>query len=95
MAHHFQHVIVNHDGEDSENWNAFYFPLGDARRTLDAFVALLQGFDVQEVEQWEKDFISCTHNRLPLRTLNRFFWEFRGILKGGLERFRDAGHRTL
>ena len=24
-----------------------------------------------------------------------FFWEFRGILKGGLERFRDAGHRTL
>jgi hypothetical protein len=71
MAHHFQHVIVNHDGEDSENWNAFYFPLGDARRTLDAFVALLQGFDVQEVEQWEKDFISCTHNRLPLRTLNR------------------------
>ena len=26
----------------------FYFPLGDARRTLDAFVALLQGFDVQE-----------------------------------------------
>ena len=34
MAHHFQHVIVNHDGEDSENWNAFYFPLGDARRTL-------------------------------------------------------------
>mgnify|MGYP003693766607 CR=1 FL=1 len=49
----------------------FYFPLGDARRTLNAFVALLQGFDVQEVEQWEKDFISCTHDRLPLRTLNR------------------------
>jgi guanylate kinase len=68
MAHHFQHVIVNHDGEDSENWNAFYFPLGDARRTLNAFVALLQEFDVQEVEQWEKDFISCTHDRLPLRT---------------------------
>jgi guanylate kinase len=54
MAHHFQHVIVDHDGEDSENWNAFYFPLGDARRTLNAFVALLQGFDVQEIEQWEK-----------------------------------------
>jgi hypothetical protein len=54
MAHQFQHVVVNHDGEDSENWNAFYFPLGDARRTLNAFVALLQGFDVQEVEQWEK-----------------------------------------
>jgi guanylate kinase len=71
MAHHFQHVIVNHDGEDSENWNAFYFPLGDARRTLNAFVALLQGFDVRGIEQWEKDFISCTHDRLPLRTLNR------------------------
>jgi hypothetical protein len=26
---------------------------------------------LQEVEQWEKDFICCIHNRLPLRTSNR------------------------
>jgi guanylate kinase len=64
MAHHFQHVIVDHDGEDSENWNAFYFPLGDARRTLNAFVALLQGFDVQGIEQWEKRF-HLLHPRPP------------------------------
>ena len=25
-AHHFQYVIRNHDGEDSENWDAFYYP---------------------------------------------------------------------
>lgn len=24
LAHQFEHVIANHDGEDSENWNAFY-----------------------------------------------------------------------
>jgi len=30
-AHYFQYVIPNHDGEDSENWDAFYYPLGDAR----------------------------------------------------------------
>ena len=25
-AYHFQYVIPNHDGEDSENWDAFYYP---------------------------------------------------------------------
>jgi guanylate kinase len=35
-AHHFDHVIPNHDGEDSDDWDAFYYPLGDARRTRDA-----------------------------------------------------------
>ncbi|MBD3320869.1 MAG: hypothetical protein GF350_07230 [Chitinivibrionales bacterium] len=42
MAHRFGHIIVNHDGEDSENWNAFYYPLGDARLALTAFVKLLK-----------------------------------------------------
>jgi hypothetical protein len=31
----------NHDGEASENWDAFYYPLGDAREALLAFAALL------------------------------------------------------
>ena len=22
--------LPNHDGEDSENWDAFYYPIGDA-----------------------------------------------------------------
>lgn len=56
-AHHFQYVIPNHDGEDSENWDAFYFPLGDARLALLAFVALLQGHPASGVEDWEHDLL--------------------------------------
>jgi guanylate kinase len=56
-AHTFPHVIPNHDGEDSENWDAFYFPLGDARRTLLAFISLLEGQVPAWVEIWEEDLI--------------------------------------
>ena len=56
-AHCFQHVLPNHDGEDSENWDAFYYPLGDARKSLLAFVALLGG-DVPELaETWEDSLL--------------------------------------
>jgi guanylate kinase len=57
LAHNFDHVIANHDGEDSENWNAFYFPLGDAGRTLNIFVELLQNKKARGTESWRKDFI--------------------------------------
>jgi len=56
-AHHFQYIIPNHDGEDSENWNAFYYPLGDARKALDAFVSLLKGKKPSGVEEWEEGLI--------------------------------------
>ena len=56
-ASSFEHVIANHDGEDSENWDAFYFPIGDARRALLAFVALLQGRAADGVEVWEADLL--------------------------------------
>jgi guanylate kinase len=56
-AHHFECVIPNHDGEDSENWDAFYYPLGDARKALDAFVSLLKGEKTSWLENWEKDLI--------------------------------------
>ncbi len=56
-AHHFAHVIPNHDGEDSENWDAFYYPIGDARKSLTAFAALLQGQVPEEVEKWERDLL--------------------------------------
>jgi guanylate kinase len=56
-AHHFQYVIPNHDGEDSENWDAFYYPLGDARLALSAFASLLAGKTPLEVEHWEEDLI--------------------------------------
>ena len=57
-AHYFQYVIPNHDGEDSENWDAFYYPLGDARVALLAFVSLLGGKTPSGVEAWEEDLIS-------------------------------------
>jgi guanylate kinase len=56
-AHYFQYVVPNHDGEDSENWDAFYYPLGDARVALLAFVSLLEGKTPSEVEHWAKDVI--------------------------------------
>jgi guanylate kinase len=56
-AHYFQYVIPNYDGEDSENWDAFYYPLGDARVALLAFVSLLEGKTSSAVEQWEQDLI--------------------------------------
>jgi guanylate kinase len=57
-AHHFEYVIPNHDGEDSDNWEAFYCPLGDARRAFLAVVALLRGEDPKGVEQWEENLLS-------------------------------------
>jgi len=56
-AYHFQHVIPNHDGEDSEHWDAFYYPLGDARTSLNAFVSLLKGETPPGVETWEEGMV--------------------------------------
>lgn len=56
-AHHFEYVIPNHDGEDSDHWEAFYYPLGEARRALLAVVALLRGDDPKGVERWEEDLL--------------------------------------
>jgi guanylate kinase len=57
FAHRFDHVIPNHDGEDSEHWDAFHYPLGDARRALLAVAALLEGRTPQGVERWGPDVI--------------------------------------
>jgi guanylate kinase len=56
-AHLFDHVIPNHDGEDSEHWDAFHFPLGDARRALLAVAALLEGRIPEDAERWEADLL--------------------------------------
>ena len=53
LACHFDHVVPNHDGEDSENWDAFYHPVGDARCTLLAFADLLAGRVPAVAERWE------------------------------------------
>lgn len=56
LAWLFDHVIPNHDGEDSENWNAFYHPIGDAFDALQAFAMLLRGEESPLTEQWEEGF---------------------------------------
>lgn len=54
----FDYVIPNHDGEDSEHWDAFYYPIGDALKAVQAFAALLEGESNPHVEQWEEDLLA-------------------------------------
>ena len=50
-AHRFGHVIVNHDGEDSDHWR-LEVPVGDARRSLATLIALLEGRAAPDAEHW-------------------------------------------
>jgi len=54
LAHLFEHVIPNHDGEDSEHWDAFAVPVGDAGRAVAAMAALLDGQTPEVVERWDE-----------------------------------------
>jgi len=58
QAWHFDHVIANHDGEDSDNWEAFYYPIGDARKTLEALAALLKGDISSNIEKWDQNLLA-------------------------------------
>jgi guanylate kinase len=57
MAWQFDYVIPNHDGEDSDNWEMFYYPLGDARNTLLAFIELLKGNIPDLAEKWQEGLL--------------------------------------
>ena len=57
-ASHFEYVIPNHDGEDSENWDAFYYPVGDARKVLLAFADVIIGKDNPLFEKWDERLLS-------------------------------------
>jgi guanylate kinase len=56
-AHRYQYIIPNHDGEDSENWETFYYPLGDARLALNAFISLLENRTPKGTETWEENLL--------------------------------------
>lgn len=56
-AWHFDYVIPNHDGEDSENWDAFYYPVSDALKSLLAFADLIAGKAPLTAEKWEEDLV--------------------------------------
>jgi guanylate kinase len=57
QAWRFDYVIANHDGEDSEHWDAFYYPIGDARETLLAFASILEGRTASRAEKWPPDLV--------------------------------------
>lgn len=56
-APQFDWVLPNHDGEDSENWDAFGVLLGDARRSTLALAALLRGEPSDVAERWTADLL--------------------------------------
>jgi len=57
MAWQFDYVIPNHDGEDSDNWELFYYPVGEARKSMLSFVSLLEGKKAPSVEKWTKGML--------------------------------------
>ena len=57
-AHRFDWVVPNHDGEDSDHWEAFYYPIGEARKTLLSLVSLLSGEKPGFAEKWEAEVLA-------------------------------------
>ena len=57
QAWRYDYVIPNHDGEDSDNWDAFYYPIGDARAAILCFVDILSGRGADYAEHWTEDLL--------------------------------------
>ena len=58
LAPNFDYILPNHDGEDSENWDAYYYPIADARKSYQAFIALINSKEPADfVEQWDDHLI--------------------------------------
>jgi len=57
LGYRFDYVIPNHDGEDSDDWSAFNYPLGDARRAVLSFVDILEGRKPRFFERWDEDLL--------------------------------------
>lgn len=54
----FNHVIHTHDSGGHDNWDAFYYPIGNARKSLMTFAALVQGESAAGVDDtWTPDLI--------------------------------------
>jgi guanylate kinase len=54
----YDFVIPNQDGEDSDNWDQFYFPIGGALKTCEAFKAILDGASsVPGAEKWDETLL--------------------------------------
>ncbi|MGA2071768.1 MAG: hypothetical protein ABSG97_10520 [Sedimentisphaerales bacterium] len=57
QAWRFDFVIPNHDGEGSDNWNAFYYPIGDARVALTSFAEILSGGNPAYARKWSEGLL--------------------------------------
>jgi guanylate kinase len=57
QAWRFDFVIPNHDGEGSDNWAAFYYPIGDALIALRCFTEILSGQKPGHGEKWQPDLL--------------------------------------
>lgn len=56
-ASKYTYVIANHDGEDSDNWEQFPCPLGDALRSVMTFAEIVQGRAPSNCEQWRSELL--------------------------------------
>ncbi|HJL20368.1 MAG TPA: hypothetical protein RMH99_32170 [Sandaracinaceae bacterium LLY-WYZ-13_1] len=57
VAHRFDAVIPNPDGEDSDHWRLFAQPLGAARQATLALAKLIRGERAPIVESWDADLV--------------------------------------
>jgi guanylate kinase len=57
LATHFDFIVPNHDGEGSDHWDTFYYPIGDARKTLMALVDLLENNKSSFAEKWNENLL--------------------------------------
>ena len=52
IAHTFDHIIVNHDGEDSPNWDDPDNLQGDALRSVHSLAGLITTGNNLNIENW-------------------------------------------
>lgn len=65
QAFQYQYVIPNHDGEDSEDWNAFPWPIGDALQSVLDLASILNSNPRNRIERWERDLLPEEKNFSP------------------------------
>ena len=64
-AHTVDFVLPNHDREDSEIWNAYYYPIGDATNTLEAVKQILASNKSSRAKYWSGELLQIDHQFLP------------------------------
>ncbi len=64
VAYRFDYVIPNHDGEDSEHWSTFPYPIGEALQSVLDFVSIVEDQPRPRIERWEKDLLPPTEQFL-------------------------------